>query len=1107
MISSGDLQLNPGPRSTRITKFPCGVCQKACTKNQYAVACDSCDVWYHTKCMAMNSGCYRALSNISWHCCACGLPNFNSSLFLDWNNNASVQNSCVNPFNTLNLSNSNYSHSPLNTSNSSPRPVSTPNHKKKPTPILTSTPNPAKNTKTKNLKSDLSLLIINFQSFFNKRSEISHIAEETKADIIIGTETWLTPGPEGAQNSELLLDEYDIYRRDRPTRGGGVMIAVKKCLFSTEISNQESEIIFCKIELEGNKTLIVSSVYRPPSYSEQESHVMAGEVHDIFAKHPNSVYWLGGDLNLPDIDWEKHEIEGHQYLKDINQTFLDLAQDLGLDQMVDFPTRGGNILDVFMTNRPGLVKKCNLIPGVSDHEIVHIVSSVHPVRKKPTKHDILLWNKVDVSKMTKEAQDFNTKFLNQFSTNDSVEDMWSFIKTEVNKIIKSNVPSKTTSSKFHQPWINTITKRLLRRKNRWFKKMKQTKSTKVRKIYNKVKAECQKTCRQALNSYLNDLFTNDTTNKKLWTYIKSKRQENVGIGDIKNSKNIPTRDPVKRAEIIHDQFDSVFSKPNPKINHIFDDGERLPDMNSIVVNRQGLLKLLLNINIHKATGPDNIPGRFLKLCANEIVDVYVLLFQASLKQGTVPQDWREASVTPLFKKGDRLKAENYRPISLTSVSSKLLEHIIHSNIMSHFDNYSVLNNSQHGFRKRRSCTSQLITTLDDFASCLQQKGELDAVLLDFSKAFDKVDHEGLLLKLEHLGIRHSMLMWIRSFLIGRNQKVLVDGKCSAPRSVESGVPQGTVLGPLLFLVYINDISSGLSEGTKISLFADDSLLYRTIKSEKDCEILQRDLDLLQTWEIKWKMEFHPGKCQLLKVTNKINKTPYNYTIHGQTILETNAAKYLGVTIDCKLNWKNHYTEINRKANYVLSLLRRNLSNCPMDIKAKCYNTLVRPICEYACEVWDPHYQDDIDYLEKIQKRGARFATGNYVMEEGNTKKNLDLLGWETLEDRRTKTKLITFQKIRLNNLEVPHEHLSLKDRNSRHDCDGPNYFRSYSSIDGHINSFFPTAVRVWNRLPAEAKTCNDMEHFKNTVKSNLDIAGMKKEAFATCYTLRNVTNI
>ena len=140
------------------------------------------------------------------------------------------------------------------------------------------------------------------------------------------------------------------------------------------------------------------------------------------------------------------------------------------------------------------------------------------------------------------------------------------------------------------------------------------------------------------------------------------------------------------------------------------------------------------------------------------------------------------------------------------------------------------------------------------------------------------------------------------------------------------------------------------------------------------------------------MEFHPGKCQLIKITNKINKTPYNYTIHGQTISETNAAKYLGVTIDCKLNWKNHYIEINRKANYVLSLLRRNLSSCPMDIKAKCYNTLVRPICEYACEAWDPHHQTDIDYLEKIQKRGARFATNNYVMEEGNTRKNLRLIG-------------------------------------------------------------------------------------------------------------------
>ena len=161
---------------------------------------------------------------------------------------------------------------------------------------------------------------------------------------------------------------------------------------------------------------------------------------------------------------------------------------------------------------------------------------------------------------------------------------------------------------------------------------------------------------------------------------------------------------------------------------------------------------------------------------------------------------------PLFKKGDRCRAENYRPISLTSHSCKLLEHVVHSNIMSHLEKNNALNDAQHGFRKKRSCVSQLITTLHDFATCLNNKEQIDAVILDFSKAFDKVDHEGLLLKLEHYGIRNSLLNWSRSFLLERKQKVLVDGKASSPTSVMSGVPQGTVMGTLFFLIYINDIS-------------------------------------------------------------------------------------------------------------------------------------------------------------------------------------------------------------------------------------------------------------------------------------------------------------
>ena len=217
------------------------------------------------------------------------------------------------------------------------------------------------------------------------------------------------------------------------------------------------------------------------------------------------------------------------------------------------------------------------------------------------------------------------------------------------------------------------------------------------------------------------------------------------------------------------------------------------------------MKLLLNINPKKADGPDNISGHFLKICAHELVDVYQILFQASLDQGIVPQDWTEANVVPLFKKGDKSRAENYRPISLTSISCKLLEHVVHSNIINFLEKFEVLSEAQHGFRKFRSCISQLTITVNDFADCLKNKEQIDAILLDFSKAFDKVDHHGLLLKLEHLGIRNSLLKWIRSFLIGRTQKVLVEGMASTSKSVLPGVPQRTVLGPLFFLIYINDI--------------------------------------------------------------------------------------------------------------------------------------------------------------------------------------------------------------------------------------------------------------------------------------------------------------
>ena len=794
------------------------------------------------------------------------------------------------------------------------------------------------------------------------------------------------------------------------------------------------------------------------------------------AKFKKSVFWVGGDFNLPDINWGKGEISGHRNLKEINQTFLDTFSDTGLRQIVDEPTRGENILDLFLTNCPDLIKSKTITPGLGDHEAVKIDCSMRLTRKKPTPHTIRLWKLADIIHLKRDVLNFAKSFIQDFKTDDDPDTLWDCIQKNLTTAMNAHVPSKTTSRKIHQPWITTLTKRLLRQKQRWLQIAKRTNSDKNWRRYKDLKKLSQKTCRKAHLDYVLDLISDDKDNKKLWSYIRSKRTDNTGISDLKQGETL-IQNPLTKANMFNTFFSQVFSTPSTTVHVDLNPKHPMP---KIHITKAGVLKLLLNIKENKATGPDGIPGNLLKICANELADVLTLLFQASLDQGRLPQAWKQAFIVPVFKKGDRGRVENYRPISLTSVTSKLLEHIVHSNIMDHFEEHSSLNEFQHGFRQKRSCETQLLTTVRDFSLCLNRKEQTDAVLLDFSKAFDKVDHEKLLHKLSSLGIGGPLLQWIRSFLSHREQSVLVDGATSSPAPVLSGVPQGTVLGPLLFLTYINDINKNLSEGTRIRLFADDSLLYRTIHTKEDSLTLQKDLNTLQTWEKENLMEFHPGKCQVLRITNKDFPILADYNIHNVPLSHVDSAKYLGVTIDSNLNWKANCNSVCSKANSTLAFLQRNLQGCPESVKAKCFNTFVRPTLEYGCSVWDPHLKNQIESLEKVQKRAARFVTGNYTLEEGNTKKNMNSLEWPPLSERRARTRLTTFYKARSRSIEIPLVDLINADTHisTRYNKGKYNYVRPNSEVDSHFYSFFPYTIKLWNDLPQETKACETVADFK-----------------------------
>ena len=317
----------------------------------------------------------------------------------------------------------------------------------------------------------------------------------------------------------------------------------------------------------------------------------------------------------------------------------------------------------------------------------------------------------------------------------------------------------------------------------------------------------------------------------------------------------------------------------------------------------------------------------LKECSSEISPMLALIYNESLAQGTVPDDWRQANVAPVFKKGEKCNAANYRPVSLTCICCKTLEHIIVSNINKHLAFESTLADCQHGFRSQRSCKTQLVQFYHDMVSNLdgaRDRGQkqTDVIIMDFAKAFDKVPHRRLLYKLGYYGIRGSTHKWISSWLSERSQKVVLDGQASDPVPVLSGVPQGSVLGPVLFLIFINDLPDNIR--SPVRLFADDCVLYRNIKSPIDCQILQDDLNSLSQWETDWQMKFNVAKCHSMRVTRHLpdKQILFDYTLHQQKLEQVQSAKYLGLTITDNLDWGQHVSEISCKATKTMGFLRR-----------------------------------------------------------------------------------------------------------------------------------------------------------------------------------------
>ena len=1092
-----DIETNPGP-----IRFPCGECQKPVRSNQDGIACDNCEHWYHRKCINMSKTLYNAQTSITpWMCFYCGIPNFSSSLFTSisadlvlntLSSDMSLPYSFFDPP-SIHQSLENISHassigssllnSPPESTNAQPNfkhffgtppQASTPVGSQKNLSFNSSStdqsqasfiPKPVKNSDS------LRSLIVNFQSLRSKKAEFWNILDTAEPDIIIGTETWLKPE---IHRSELFPPTYNVFRKDRKDGYGGVLVATKTTLIANEIkveSLAESVTVSIKTT-KPTEPLIICALYRTNSINTIDQ--MNNILQVMSSIQTNGVVWIGGDLNLPDIDWHRLEVTRNQYPREINQAFLDKLNDMGLQQVNERPTRGSNILDIFLTNRPNLVSRCTTIPPLSDHDIVLVDSKTKATRIKPVSHIVSVWKKADFPKMREETKSFSEN-INQ---NLSVEDTWQEICNHLGDMMKKYVPTKKSSTKSHKPWITNSLKRAARKKYRAWRKAKATGKPADEKRANILKKEARRINRQSYQSFIKKSVEEDSGSKNnLYRIIKSKRTDTMGVSPLKRN-GLTFSDSKTKANILNDQFCNAFTREDTNNMPQMKDSPH-PSMPDITVSITGVQKLLANLNPRKASGPDKLPCRLLKELAQELAPALTILYNKSLSTGEVPAIWKHAIVQPVFKKGDRSQACNYRPISLTCVCCKLLEHIVRSGITEHLEKNKIITDAQHGFRKKRSCETQLILTAHDLAKHLDNSGQTDAILLDFSKAFDKVPHKRLLIKLDFYGIRGKTKRWIENFLLCRTQQVAVEGETSCTGDVISGVPQGSVLGPTLFLIYINDLGDGIK--ATVRLFADDTMLYSQISCITDANQLQEDLDKLEEWESKWQMAFNVDKCHLLSVTRKTKRIPTNYSLHGQQLERVSNAKYLGVTINEKLNWSNHIHATAAKANRTAAFAYRNLKGCTPQTQATCFKTLARPIAEYASPIWDPASEELSTALEMTQRRAARRIYHDFSR-KSSASAMVAKLQLEPLQARRKVSKVNMMYRIMngLVDIDAPSGLLVPAERSTRgHQA---KLMVPYARTDIYRHSFFPSTIKLWNTLHQDSISACSLEAFSATLE-------------------------
>ena len=911
------------------------------------------------------------------------------------------------------------------------------------------------------------------QLTIDKKVEIENLINSCSPDAIVLTEIHPKSGCP-LSDAELHINNFDIFYNDNPKRG--VAIYVSKHLHATRLNltSTFNEYVFCQLTTANGESCAIGGIYRSGSSSLENNDKLFELISNATLKTYDHLLMVG-DFNYPHAKWDG------SYSTHSDHNIVRELQDNLLFQMVNQPTRHrigqqSNILDLVIVNSPEdiqTVQHFNPI-GRSDHELLSVKTTISKHKEKPQNNpDGLYFPKANYEKM---ANELNNIPWSSVSDKDS-NYQWNFFKDKLLDSMKKNIPKKK-QCKYPKKysWMDKKCSSLIKKKKKCYNEYLSLKTRHSLLKYNRVRNEAKSYMTKSRRMYEANIAKNSKLNPKpFWRYVKQSSKATTGIATLKIGNNHPITTDKDKARTLNNFFSSVFceeeidSVPNLAPNSYSDNTSALPN-----ITKDCIAQKIMQLNEDKACGPDDIPVSVLKNLVSVITQPLYNIFIKSLDSSVIPQDWKHARVTAIYKKGSKSDPGNYRPVSLTSIVCKLFESFVRDSIDSHMASNNLYTDSQHGFRQSKSCSTQLLEVMDHFSSFINEHQSYDVVYLDFQKAFDTVPHERLITKLLAYGIHPKIVCWIRSFLSNRTQVVKVNQEESHIAHVTSGIPQGSILGPTLFNVFINDITCNISSYIKV--FADDTKIYNLSKNH---EILQQDLFKLNEWSKKWCLFFNANKCKVIHYGG--NNPNHKYLLSPSStshLTEDCEEKDLGVIFDNNLSFDKHINAKICKANQIHGVLKRNLLNPDPDTVIDLYKTLIRPHLEYANSIWSPRYKRQSIAIEKVQRRITKSI---YLLKDLPYTDRLKELNLPSLKYRRLRGDLIqcykyvyNIDKFKLNSLQL---------YENSHNTRGHQYKLkvNHKRTLTETNSFANRVINPWNALPSNTVLASSLNLFKESI--------------------------